>query len=337
MKKLYLLLLLLASCKHDKVVKVSFYYWKTVYKNQPVQNNYLKHFNVKKLYVRLTDIDRNEEGIPVAISAIKFQDALPKTVEIVPVIFIVNDVLKTIDTIGLKSLASHILSFVDLQVVNAGKKQYQEIQIDCDWTASTRNNYFFLLDQISKATERKHVSLSATLRLHQLKNQRSSGVPPVKRVMLMCYNMGNLRLYGTQNSILDIGELKKYSGHNLSDYPLPVDLGFPLFSWAVVFRNKQYIGISKKMNFAFLNNKNQFKFIGGNLYLAATDLPDYGLQIGDEIRWESTTGSNLNQAAAYLSPLIKTDTVTLIYFHLDENLANTYPYVALEKNAYLLR
>ena len=77
--------------------------------------------------------------------------------------------------------------------------------------------------------------------------------------------------------------------------------------------------------------------MGSNLYLAVTDLPDYGLQIGDEIRWESTTESNLNQAAAYLSPLIKTDTVNLIYFHLDENLANTYPYVALEKNAHLLR
>ncbi len=190
---------------------------------------------------------------------------------------------------------------------------------------------------MAKKTSVRHQILSATLRLHQLKNQKASGIPPVQRVMLMCYNMGNLRKYGNQNSILELSELKKYLGQDLSNYPIHTDIGLPLFRWAVAFRNRQYTGISKKLNIALLNDKNQFKFIGNNLYKAIIDLPEYGLLTSDEVRWESVSENDLKQAAVYISPFIKSDSLNIIYFHLDNDLINTYPYASLEKTTALFR
>lgn len=280
----------------------------------------------------------DDDGItPVPISPITFKDKLPDSTQIVPVVFIVNDVLKTITKPRLDDLAAKLVTFVTAKVQQAGKNTFNELQIDCDWTATTRDNYFYLLNRLKLNPALKHKTLSATLRLHQLKNQKGSGIPSVNRVMLMCYNMGNLRKYGNQNSILDINELKKYAGDNMPAYPMPIDVGLPLFKWAVAFRNKEYIGLSKRIKFIDLINKNQFIFIGNNIYKAATDLPEYGLLKADEVRWEEISVPDLKAAASYLSSLTKGDTVNVIYFHLDEEVVKPYSFKALEEVNNLLR
>jgi hypothetical protein len=284
------------------------------------------------------DVDMDEtEDKPIPVSPIIFQNKLPDSLTIVPVVFIVNDILKSLTGPKLDELSKNIVQFVNVKIQQAGKASFNELQIDCDWTASTRENYFYLLNQLKLNAALKHKMLSATLRLHQLKNQAGSGIPPVSRVILMCYNMGNLRKYGNQNSILEINELKKYLNKNITNYPIPVDIGLPLFSWAVTFRNKEYTGISKRINIVDLNNKNQFIFIGNNIYKAAEDLPEYGLLKADEVRWEDVSVPDLYATASYLSSLIKTDTVNLIYFHLDENVIKAYKYDDLEKVSDLLR
>jgi hypothetical protein len=333
---LFILALCSASCKHDRIVNTSFYYWKTVYKANPTEQAYLHHFHTNKLYVRIMDVDIDETGSsPVPISPITFNTKLPDTVAIVPVVFIVNNILKNITHPQLDDLAGKISNFVDGKVHQAGKYTFDEFQVDCDWTASTRENYFYLLKKLRQVPYLKSRRFSVTLRLHQIKNQKSSGIPPVSRVMLMCYNMGNLRKYGPQNSILEIAELKKYLGDNISNYPLPVDVGLPLFSWAVAFRNHEYIGIAKRISIAQLQQKNQFIFIGNNIYRAKTDLPDDGLKANDEVRWEAVSANDLQETAGYLSPLIKADTLNVIYFHLDEPVVKAYPYADLEKTDHI--
>jgi len=335
MKKLCLLLLLLSACKHERKVNTSFYYWKTIYKLNQREDSCLRQLHTRQLYVRIMDVDIDDHGEAVPVSPITFKESLPDTIKIVPVVFVVNDILRGMDTSHLEKLAAHIMGFVSAKVKQAGKSDYHELQIDCDWTATTRDNYFYLLKQLTKRTLPQHKILSVTLRLHQLKNKKTSGIPPVSRVMLMCYNMGNLRKYGTQNSILELGELRKYLNGNVNDYPLPMDVGLPLFSWAVAFRDRQYIGISKSLKITSLINKNQFKFMGKDLYETVTDLPEYGLKSGDEIRWESVSENDLDQTAAYVSPFIKTDSLNIIYFHLDDALINAYTYAALKKTAAL--
>jgi hypothetical protein len=328
----------LSSCRHNRKVSTSFYYWKTVYKSNKTEFGYLNHFRSHRLYVRIMDVDLDDEsGKPVPISPIIFQSKIPDSVAVVPVVFIVNNILKNITVPQLNELAQKIIGFVNAKVEQAGKSTYPELQVDCDWTASTRDNYFYLLRQLQAQKNLKSKQLSITLRLHQLKNQKKSGIPPANRVMLMCYNMGNLRKYGQQNSILDIGELKQYVNENIGAYPVPVDVGLPLFSWAVAFRDKGYIGITKRINKDSLNNKKHFNFKGNNIYQTLTDLPQYGLNAADEIRWETVTANDLQAVAKYLSPLLKADSVNLIYFHLDEAVLNAHTYETLEKTNSLFR
>ena len=328
----FLLILTLSACHHPKTINTSFYFWKTVFKTKKTESAWLQHFKVKSLYVRIMDIDMVENrSEPTPILPILFKNKIPDSVKIIPVVFIVNDVLKSLTDTGISALANKILPFVQAKVEQAGKSDFEELQIDCDWTASTREHFFYLLKQLKKHPMMRHKKLSVTLRLHQLKNQVKSGSPPADAAMLMCYNMGNLRAYGNQNSILEMSELKKYLNQNIGAYPMPLAIGLPLFNWAVAFRNKEYIGISKKIKFVDLIDKNQFIFIGDNIYKAATDLPDFGLNKADEIRWEAISMDDLQAVATYLSPLIKANTLTVIYFHLDENLLKPYHYTDLEK------
>ncbi|WP_448702003.1 hypothetical protein ACFGVR_06955 [Mucilaginibacter sp. AW1-3] len=333
---LLLLVFFLADCKPGRKVSTSFYYWKTVYRQNSTENAYLQHLQTHKLYLRIMDVDMDESGAnPVPVSPVTFQTQLPDTIAIVPVVFIVNNVLRNINKSKLAGMAVKIVGFVDGKVQQAGKTSYTELQIDCDWTTETRENYFYLLGKIKALVP--HKTLSATLRLHQVKNRQGSGIPPVDRVMLMCYNMGNLRKYGNQNSIIEVSELKKYLGDNLGSYPLKMDVGLPLFSWAVAFRDRAYIGIAKRINLVNLTNEAKFKLQGNNLYTAQTDLPEYGLIRNDIVRWEDAPVKDLNTVADYLSHYLKPDTLNLIWFHLDEPVLKNYTYDELEKTGYLLR
>ncbi len=272
---------------------------------------------------------------PVPVSPITFQQKLPDTVQMAPVVFIINNVLKAVPKTSLADMAAKIVRFTDAKVEQAGKKSYNELQIDCDWTADTRDNYFYLLNVLKGLTKGK--TLSVTLRLHQVKNRVKCGIPPVSKALLMCYNMGNLRKYGPQNSIIDVNELKKYLDDNISRYPMKMDIGLPLFSWAVAFRDKQYIGIAKQIKFDNLTNKNQFSPIGSNLYSAKTDMPQYGLRMRDEVRWEDAPLQSLQAIASYIGPKLKGDDVGLVYFHLDEKVIKNYSYGDLENVAQILR
>ena len=91
------LLILTISCHKKRTVNTSFYYWKTVYKSNATEDSYLQHMHARKLYVRIMDINSNENSVePIPISPIEFKNKLPDTVGIVPVVFIVNDFLKNI-------------------------------------------------------------------------------------------------------------------------------------------------------------------------------------------------------------------------------------------------
>lgn len=330
------LLIMLASCKHPRKVSTCFYYWKTVYKQNPVESEYAKHLHSNKMYLRIMDVDMDDSGsLPTPVSPITFQQKLPDTVQLVPVVYIINNVLKNTNKATISDMTRKLLYYVDGKVKQAGKSAYSELQIDCDWTAATRDSYFYLLNELK--AQMKGKTLSVTLRLHQVKNRESCGIPPVNKALLMCYNMGNLRKYGTQNSIIEISELKKYLGDNLARYPMKMDIGLPLFSWAVAFRDKRYVGIARQINFDKLSNDKRFSSMGENLYRAKTDMPEYGLNKLDEVRWESAPIKELEAVADYLSPRLKNDAIEVVYFHLDENVLKGYTYEELQNVGNLLR
>lgn len=337
MKYKYILffIILLTACQQKREVNISFYYWRTVYKQNKVENQYLNQFQSKKIYMRIMDVDLDLNQRAVPIAPVSFTDSIPKNLEIVPVVFIVNDILKTQSDAQIEQLAYNILAYVKAKVLQSGQKDYEELQIDCDWTQTTRTKYFELLQKLKQHNKTR--ILSSTLRLHQLKNQEKSGIPPVDKVLLMCYNMGNLRQYGKQNSILDVTELQKYAGKNLGFYPMDIDIALPLFSWSVVFRNQQYAGISKRIRFADLKNTSMFGLRSDGLYQAKTDLPEFGLLKNDMVRFEDSKVENIKKSAEYLSSFLSKKPINLIYYHLDENLLKNYEINQLEEITRMLR
>jgi hypothetical protein len=331
MKCKYILffIILLTACRQKRTVQPSFYYWRTVYQQNTVENNYLNKLKCEKLYVRIMDLDVNLSNAIVPVAPINFKQQIPKHLEIVPVVFIVNNALIGQNTTQLKQLAYHISAFVKAKVQQAGQKDYQELQIDCDWTKTTRESYFVLLKQLKQLDQSK--TLSSTLRLHQLKNQVSSGIPPVDKVLLMCYNMGNLRQYGTQNSILDPNEFAEYAGKNLQDYPLGIDVALPLFSWAVVFDHGNYAGISKRIKLADLQNPAMFTKAPNGLYHAKIDLPAFGIKKNVAVRYETSDINSIQKIAGHLSDNLSEKSINLVYYHLDEQLLKNYQIHTLEK------
>lgn len=305
--------------------ETSFYYWRTVYQLDSAEQSSLQRVEANRLFVRVMDIDNqgpNGEAVPV--SAISFAEPLPDTVAIVPTVFIVNNVLRELSGTDLVNLAKNIHQFVEAKVKQAGKDGFDELQIDCDWTAMTRDNFFTLLEAI-RTQVGESIRLTSTLRLHQVRNISSSGIPPVDRVLLMCYNMGNLRQPGEHNSILDLGEMETYLTDFLAKYPLPVDIALPLFSWSVVFRNDVYAGISKRLNPSTLLDTAIFTHAEGtSLYYLKTELPEAGLRNCDVVRREETRWADLLAAADFLAKYKRKEEFTLLFYHLDSQVLNVF-------------
>ncbi|MFF5383816.1 hypothetical protein [Pedobacter suwonensis] len=336
MRKISILVIsvfLFFGCKQKPVVHPTFYYWRTDYQNKKAETDYLDRFKSKSLYLRIMDVDFNPDlQMPVPISPIKFSDPIPKQVNIVPVVFIVNQVFNKIDTMQTAVMANRIAKFVAEKVKQAGKADYTELQIDCDWTKTTRNRYFKFLEQLSANRLLKGKTISVTLRLHQIKNIVSSGIPPVNKGILMCYNMGNLRKYGDQNSILDLHEMDQYLKDFLQEYPLQLDVALPLFEWAVVFRDQQYAGISKRIGKIQVEDKKLFKQRENSiLYDLLTDYPAAGLKKGDVIRWEQVSADDLLLSSKFLSRYLSPRERNIVFYHLDIDLLKHFTNEDLQK------
>ena len=114
---------------------------------------------------------------------------------------------------------------------------FNEIQIDCDWTKYSKEKYFYLLKKIKELSDKK---LSCTLRLYPYKYPDIMGVPPVDKATLMCYNLIKPLSQQNKNSILDIEELKKYLNEKKSS-PLHLDIVLPTFYWTQLYQNNQFV------------------------------------------------------------------------------------------------
>jgi len=321
----------LFSCNEKtevKNVERSFYYWKSVVKPTDFELRRLDSLNVQTIYLKFFDVDWNpgsKQVIPVA----KMQASdkrLFQRYKIIPTVFITNECIQQIDSFQCIALAGKINGLIkNLCLVNQ-IKPIKEIQIDCDWTVSTAKKYFMLLNAIHQLSQ---TNLSATIRLHQIKFFFKTGVPPVNRGLLMCYNMGNLKNPATKNSIIETAELKKYTA-NLSRYPLPLDIAFPLFGWKVLFRDQIYKGLIENLQEdiftrSFSTNKN-----GRIEILKDTLLAGYDLKKGDMLRSEESDISTILDAAKEVNLHLKNTRQRVSLYHLDSVTLKKYTTHELE-------
>ncbi|WP_157557993.1 hypothetical protein [Niabella aurantiaca] len=326
-----MLLLCFPACKNDRPPRKTaraFYYWKSVFAPTAFEKRRADSLGIMTLYLKLFDVvwNKTTRAAEPAAKLLVRDTAWLLQKNIVPVVFITNECLYGQDSAQTQLLAMRIARLANKLAAQNGFGEYRQLQIDCDWSATTRERYFQLLRAIKAMNGNR--AITATIRLHQVKYQGSSGIPPVDRGLLMCYNMGDLQQEHTRNSIIDAGEFQRYV-RRLSTYPLPLDAGLPLFSWTVVFDQGRYAGLIRNM--PAIPGSNAFE-PSGTGYRALKDTLLGGRQVkrGQVLRPENSDFSTVMAVGRSLSGKIRNQELTVALYHLDSLTLNKYSFYELE-------
>ncbi len=331
-KKLFGLLvivfILLSGCsqKPKRKVEHAFYFWQSNFTLTKEEFKYLKTLDVKKLYIRFFDVDWNpNQKIPVPVGDVQIETDSLNNIEIVPAVFITNRTLENMSDTLIQDLAGKILKKITDKLTLFKNLIVKELQLDCDWTGETRNKYFQLIKDIEKNSLQKNIEVTATIRLHQVKYFKLTGVPPVKRGMLMFYNMSPVSNFHTKNSIYDQRVAENYLV-NFNQYPLPLDVALPAFSWGVLFRGNKIIALINDLNANELLKHKEFKRLDDTHYRAVKDIIFEGryLKKLDTIRLEEITPEITKSAAELIAPKIKNDSLAVAIYHLNNELIKNY-------------
>jgi hypothetical protein len=307
------LCLILSACTtHTETNKaaVSFYYWRTIFKLTANERYALAQNGVSKLYVRYFDVAL-QKGQPVPLSPITFDEA-PGDQHIIPVVYIRNEVMLQ-PALDVDDLVDKVLSYIQ-QINSTQNIVSDEIQIDCDWTLNSKEVYFKFIDLLKKKSNRK---LSATIRLHQVKYFRNTGVPAVERGVLMYYNMGRIAP-DSSNSIYDRETAQLYTA-SLKSYPLPLDIALPVFTWGIHVRNNTVIGLLNKVDETSFQEDDHFKMKEPPFFEVNDDIVKMGyyFEKGDRIKIESVRPDDLEEMIEDLSEAMTRQPAEIIFYDLD--------------------
>lgn len=311
---IFIVIFIFSCSKENKNQSYSFYHWKSKALMPSTLENKLDT-TLDQVYLHYFDIDLNEQYNSIrpkyVLSAV---DDWYKEQQITPVVYITNRaMLKAKDP---SYLVKQIHALVQEISNHHFGKELPNLQIDCDWTGRTKTQYFQLLKLL-----KKYYTLSVTIRLHQIKYPKETGVPPVNTGILMLYNMGELSNM-EENSIINTETVQSYVNKNLS-YPMDLDLALPLYSQTVI---KNKLGKVKLLNYIpeSLADTNIFSSIGENLYLPKKDTLYHGFYIspGYQLKTEKVTSDVLLESIQILKKS-RLNFQSIIYYHLEEkNLEN---------------
>ncbi|PSL22431.1 hypothetical protein [Chitinophaga ginsengisoli] len=207
------------------------------------------------------------------------------------------------------------------KVITAARKGFiTEIQIDCDWTANTRDKYFHFLKALRLHYPDK--VLSATIRLYPYKYPKKMGVPPVDRGMLMCYNLGNIKDANTNNSVFDLKTLQQY--FNGPSYPLQLDIAFPVFGWYAWFRGNEFKGIVHDEP-SLMDDTITFTRLDTHRYRVMTDTVqgNYYYRSGDILRREYPDSNMLSKAIELVKEKVP-NYHRIAFYHWNQSSIETY-------------
>ena len=308
--------------KEEDLPEISFFYWKSTFKDKDVSSRWLDSIPVNKLYIRFFDVDVDANLGPVPVAPLTgLPEKLPYS--LTPVIFITNETfLKVKEEKELVDLADKLVGKL-LQMSHPHK--VKEWLIDCDWSPKTRIPFFNFCRILNEKARNNHIELMATIRLDQYKNVESTGVPPVKSGLLMAYNMGALENWETGNSILNERDAAVYL-QNPKQYPLPLTLGLPFYQWGVVFRDSIFTGLINGLDTSDLADSTRFKKTGENTFEISenTFLQGFYLYERDKIRIEKV-GKNEILSIIHLLKKWKSvnDNKEIVFFHLDERIMDS--------------
>lgn len=307
------------------------YYWKTVFQLDSADIAFMGSHDIGRVYLRMFDVTEDPYAVTVSDRAVPNAtvrmdyghyelelDSLSH-VEFVPTVYITLDALKAMN--GQEGvLASNIVTRVRNMCQYHNVPNVAELQLDCDWTASTESSFFALCDSVKHdiADLQLPWRLSSTIRLHQL----SRKIPPVDNGVLMVYNTGNFSDPDAANSIIDAADVEPYLRH-LPSYPLHLDVAYPTYSWQLLFRKRQFVGLMSGMN---LTDTAQFARKGENVYIARRDIPynDRIIREGDCIREEVSAFPDVARVKALIERHLPAGSHSNILYHLDSKNLSRY-------------
>lgn len=313
-----LLIALLFSCT-KRETNASFYYWQTNFALNQTEKQTLSELNCQELCVRLFDIDIKNDSI-VPLGVINQLDSFPTNLQLIPVVFITNRTFIKTKAENIKQLAINTHGKIT-SLLKQANKSCKKIQIDCDWSQSTKHNYFQFLKQF-KAID-SNIILSSTIRLHQVKYPTITGIPPVDEGTIMYYNMGKLN--GKENSIYNSTDANKYI-ESIAYYPLKCNIALPIFSWGKVERDSKIINLINNTDSLLFEKKEQLLQIDSTTYKVKSSFLYKGIYFkeNDLMKMEQTSIDDLMLAAKGLAENLKQDSIKIIFFDLNSTNLNYY-------------
>jgi hypothetical protein len=294
--------------------QVSFYYWKTIFQPGTLEKEALSYNGSRTLYIRYCDVDvKPGDTMAKPVSPVVL-DTFARSMRIVPVVFIKNRTFSNMDSSDVEKLAQRIFRYIS-GINNSMQLSTGEIQFDCDWSEGTRDRYFYFLSYY-RSVSRLHIS--ATIRLHQVKYPKRSGIPPVDHAVLMYYNMGKID-GGQLNSIYEKATAGRYNSY-ISDYPLQMDVALPIFSWGLKIRNGQVEELLNKIYFSHFQNDSNFNAISSNRFVTknACFKAGYYFAKHDVVKIENIPTDKLLEMAEQLSHHSK-KIKDIIFYDLDSS------------------
>jgi hypothetical protein len=329
-----LCMMMFFGCRSNtREVERACYFWKSnQYWFSDREDTLLNTLGISKMYVKYFEVQAHPTlgNAPMSKTSFNLFQIRNKKIELVPVVFISNEVLKKNTQGAMDTLADNIVFLArkyssTYQSPNSWN-DVVEMQIDCDWTPSTKENYFYLLKQIKALSKLK---ISCTLRLYPYAYPDKMGVPPVDKVMLMCYNLLPPLESRDKNSILDLDELQAYL-KKAKKYPVDMDVALPVFSWMHHYSNNQFkslINRNPEPYSSILSNP-------GALWSEVTTdslIGDVYFRAGDRIKTERVEIETLMKATQMIRKHVRSGKkITVSLFHFDEEQLNQYRYADLD-------
>ena len=321
----FLIMALAIGCRRaPHIVDSSFYYWRTEFTLDQKEADLLDSLRCAKLYIKFFDVDKDKaSGKAIPIATIRFLDSSFRRYAVIPVVYITQNSIASTPDGAMVSLADSILQKIN-EICSLNNMQYREVQIDCDWTASSRTKYFKLLKRLKEQIN-PSADLSCTIRLHQVKYRAKTGVPPVDRGMLMYYNIGQIDDPKETNSIYSPVNADRYVAYT-KDYPLALDIALPIFSWGVLYRDGKPTLLLNGFTSSDFDANVYFKHTDRNWYRVDSSCFMHGFYMKerDVIRIEEINPYLCKEAAAQLAPYLRSSRSTITFFDLKPQNINRY-------------
>lgn len=295
------LALFISACQTKPQVQRAFYHWQTNLSLSASEQKSLQNLQVSRLYAKFFDVDWDEaQGQIVPLASIQIDTTGLKKLELIPVIYITNRTWDHVESEAqVETLVQRIIAKIDGLAQPLANPSLPEIQIDCDWTASSRRVYFAFLEKLGEKLAQRKCQVSATIRLHQFKYPQRTGIPPVASGTLMLYNVGDLESWEEENSIFSKSAVEAYAP--FPKYPLPLDVVLPAFSWGVLFREGEMIRLLNELRVEDLRGDDRFEQIAPSRFRVqkSTYLNGHYLYQGDLLRIETCGYPELLAAARF--------------------------------------